>query len=84
MTRTLPASHAAFLDKARGILSTDPRMHALLAGGSLIHGDMDEFSDLDFVVVIVNHDVPVLAAHAPHAIQGRRLVIAGAILSAVN
>jgi predicted nucleotidyltransferase len=52
MTRTLPASHAAFLDKACGILSTNPRMHALLTGGSLIHGDMDEFSDLDFVVVV--------------------------------
>jgi hypothetical protein len=48
----LPTSHAAFLDQARGILSADPRIHTLLTGGSLIHGGMDEFSDLDFVVVV--------------------------------
>jgi hypothetical protein len=77
MTRTLPASHAAFLDKARGILSTDPRMHALLAGGSLIHGDMDEFSDLDFVVVVEEASYPeVLASRMEIA---RRL---GPLLSA--
>ncbi len=52
MTGTLPTYHAAFLDKACGILSTDPRIHTLLAGGSLIHGGMDEFSDLDLVVVV--------------------------------
>jgi predicted nucleotidyltransferase len=52
MTSTLPIYHAAFLDKARGVLSTDPRIHTLLAGGSLIHGGMDEFSDLDLVVVV--------------------------------
>ena len=52
MAGTLPTYHAAFLDKARGILSTDPRIHTLLAGGSLIHGGVDEFSDLDLVVVV--------------------------------
>jgi predicted nucleotidyltransferase len=52
MTSTLPTYHAAFLDKARGILSTDPHIHTLLAGGSLIHSGMDEFSDLDLVVVV--------------------------------
>ena len=53
MAGTLPTYHAAFLDKARGILSTDPRIHTLLAGGSLIHGGVDEFSDL---VVVVEED----------------------------
>ena len=52
MTGTPPTCHAAFLDKARGILSTDPRIHTLLAAGSLIHGGMDAFSDLDLVVVV--------------------------------
>jgi predicted nucleotidyltransferase len=52
MTSTLPTYHAAFLDKACGILSTDPHIHTLLAGGSLIYGGMDEFSDLDLVVVV--------------------------------
>jgi len=79
MTRTLPASHAAFLDKARGILSTDPRMHALLAGGSLIHGGMDGFSDLDLVVVVKEGSYPeVLASRLEIA---RRL---GPLLSAFS
>jgi hypothetical protein len=52
MAGTLPTYHAAFLDKARGIFSTDPRIHTLLAGGSLIHGGVDEFTDLDLVVVV--------------------------------
>ncbi|WP_026791688.1 hypothetical protein [Pleomorphomonas oryzae] len=52
MTSTLPASHRAFLEKALDILPQDPRIHSLLAGGSMIHGGMDEFSDLDFVVIV--------------------------------
>ncbi|HEV2566869.1 MAG TPA: hypothetical protein VGU19_17475 [Microvirga sp.] len=52
MTVPLPPAHAAFLDRARGILSADPRIQALLAGGSLVHGGMDAFSDLDLVVVV--------------------------------
>lgn len=52
MTGTLPALHAVFLDDARAVLSADPRIHALLAGGSLVHGGMDEFSDLDLVLVV--------------------------------
>jgi hypothetical protein len=77
MTGTLPAYHAAFLDQARGILSTDPRIHSLLAGGSLIHGGMDAFSDLDFVVVVEEDAYPeVLASRMEIA---RRL---GPLLSA--
>lgn len=52
MIGTLPPAHAAFLDRARAILSGDPCIQALLAGGSLVHGGMDAFSDLDFVVVV--------------------------------
>ena len=52
MTSTLPAYHAAFLEEACGVLSTDPRVHTVLAAGSMIHGGMDEFSDLDLVIVV--------------------------------
>ena len=52
MTSTLPAQHRAFLDNALDILPRDPRIHSLLAGGSMIHGGMDAFSDLDFVVIV--------------------------------
>ena len=77
MIGALPLYHAAFLDKARGILSADPRIHSLLAGGSLIHGSMDTFSDLDFVVVVEDASYPeVLASRMDIA---RRL---GSLLSA--
>lgn len=52
MTSTLPAHHRAFLAKVLDSLPQDLRIHSLLAGGSMIHGGMDEFSDLDFVVIV--------------------------------
>jgi hypothetical protein len=52
MTSTLPAYHRAFLEKAVDSLPQDPRIHSLLVGGSMVHGGMDAFSDLDFVVVV--------------------------------
>jgi predicted nucleotidyltransferase len=77
MTSTLSTSHAAFLNQACGILSTDPRIHSVLAGGSMVHGGMDEFSDLDFVVVTEEDSYPeVLASRMEIA---RRL---GSLLSA--
>jgi predicted nucleotidyltransferase len=77
MTSALPTSHAAFLDQACAILSADPRIHSVLAGGSMVHGGMDEFSDLDFVVVVEEHAYPeVLASRMEMA---RRL---GPLLSA--
>lgn len=77
MTSTLPASHAAFLDHACGILSADSRLHSVLAGGSMVHGGMDAFSDLDFVLVVEEDAYPeVLASRVEVA---RRL---GSLLSA--
>lgn len=52
MTSTLPAPHRAFLEKALDILPQDIRIHSLLAGGSMVHGGMDAFSDLDFVLIV--------------------------------
>lgn len=52
MTSTLPVRHRAFLDKVLDTLPQDPRIHSLLAGGSMIHDAMDEFSDFDFVVIV--------------------------------
>lgn len=52
MTSTLPNIHAEFLDHARRVFATDPRIHSLLAGGSLVHGGLDAFSDLDLIVLV--------------------------------
>ncbi|MDR9855518.1 nucleotidyltransferase domain-containing protein [Paenibacillus sp. VCA1] len=43
--------HEDFIIQAKEKLSQDDRLLGLLAGGSLITGSMDEYSDLDFIVV---------------------------------
>lgn len=52
MSVTLPALHSQFVERARREVERDRRLTALLAGGSYIHGGFDEYSDLDFVVVV--------------------------------
>ncbi|MGS1078998.1 nucleotidyltransferase domain-containing protein [Pseudoxanthomonas beigongshangi] len=52
MTRVLPQPHQAFLERMRAAVSSDPRLKALLAGGSYLHGGFDRYSDLDFVIVV--------------------------------
>lgn len=43
--------HEQFIEKATAVLQQDHRVIGLLAGGSMISGSMDEFSDLDLIVV---------------------------------
>lgn len=52
MSISLPTLHQAFMETVRNEVERDPRLAALLAGGSYIHGGFDEHSDLDFVVVV--------------------------------
>ncbi len=47
-------SHEQFTKHTINTLSKDKRIVGILAGGSFITGDMDEFSDIDFVVVSTN------------------------------
>ena len=47
----LPHAHAAFLDRALPVWRDDPRLQGVAAGGSLLHGGLDEYSDLDLVLV---------------------------------
>jgi hypothetical protein len=48
----LPALHAGMLDRLIAALPTDSRIEALLGGGSMVHGDFDEQSDVDLIVVV--------------------------------
>lgn len=43
--------YAQFIENAKRRLRQDPRIVGLLAGGSMMTGTMDEFSDLDLIVV---------------------------------
>lgn len=54
MTSTLPQPHATFVDRIRRAVEQDARFSALLAGGSLVHGGLDRYSDLDLVLVAEN------------------------------
>ncbi len=47
----MPGMHRAFLEAAIPHVQTDERLVGLAAGGSLITGVLDEYSDLDLVVV---------------------------------
>jgi hypothetical protein len=46
----VPPAHAAFLDRALGILSQDRRLFGVGACGSFLSRRMDEFSDIDLVI----------------------------------
>lgn len=52
MTSTLPSIHASFLENLLRELKQDQRFDALLAGGSLVHGGLDEHSDIDLVLAV--------------------------------
>lgn len=48
---TLPAAHRSFIAHALEVLRMDARIVGVCAAGSFLTGRMDEFSDLDLVVV---------------------------------
>ena len=52
MLNALPDLHRSFAEQLKLNVQSDARMHSLLAGGSLIHGGFDKYSDLDFVIVV--------------------------------
>ena len=51
-TASVPAPHAAFLASARARFASDPRFIGVAAGGSYAANALDEFSDLDLVIVV--------------------------------
>ncbi|WP_429844855.1 nucleotidyltransferase domain-containing protein [Brevibacillus sp. FIR094] len=43
--------HDRFIEQAIEYVSQDQRLIGLLAGGSMMYGEMDEYSDLDLIIV---------------------------------
>lgn len=72
----LPASHRAFVERALPVLAADPRTLAIAGAGSWATGGMDEFSDLDLVIVVADEarDDVVRSARAIAAALGDLLV----------
>jgi predicted nucleotidyltransferase len=52
MTTPISEPHAALLDRIVAALRCDDRLEAVLASGSLVNGEFDEYSDLDLVVLV--------------------------------
>lgn len=75
MPSTLPTLHQQFLENVRSAVAQDPRLAALLAGGSYIHGGFDDHSDLDFVIVVeqAHHREVMASRHAFAENLGRLL-----------
>lgn len=71
MLSTLPDLHRSFAEQLKLKFQSDSRIHSLLAGGSIIHGGFDKYSDLDFVVVVdpLHYD----------EIMAQRIVFAGTL-----
>lgn len=68
MPSTLPELHREFVGKIRAEVARDPRLSALLAGGSYVHGGFDQHSDLDFVIVADDDTYDeVMASRLPFA-----------------
>lgn len=63
----LPPLHSAFLDRLLEEVKRDSAIEAVLAGGSLVQGGFDEYSDLDLILVMND------AAAAATAAQKRAL-----------
>lgn len=52
MPNTFPSLHSCFLDRLTARIAQDSRIDALLGAGSLLHGGLDEHSDVDCIVVV--------------------------------
>lgn len=73
----LPQQHAAVLEKLTRSVAEDGRFLGLAAGGSLLSGHVDEYSDLDLVLVVSD-------AHHGAVMERRREIAAswGSLLAA--
>ncbi len=68
--------HKQFISNTIDVFSKDKRIVGILAGGSLITGDMDEFSDIDFVIVSTNENYDEIMAERFDIVRSLGNVIA--------
>jgi len=54
----VPADHRNFITRAVSLLARDARVDGIAAGGSMISGPMDEYSDVDLIVVVSEATLP--------------------------
>lgn len=61
--------HLPFVESAHQVLSRDPRVKALWAGGSLADGTADRWSDVDLRLAVSDHDRPAFMASIQETLQ---------------
>ncbi len=72
----IPEPYKAFVEHASAILQQDSRIAGLALGGSWVGDEMDEFSDLDFVIIVNDND--------EEEVKNNRLMIASSLGDLVN
>src|SRR5262245_20124880 len=73
----VPDLHAAFLRRAVEHFAADRRIVGLAAGGSYLDGSMDEWSDLDLVVVVEPDAYDTVMAARREVVAGLGSMLAG-------
>lgn len=61
--------HLPFVESAHQVLSRDPRVMALWAGGSLADGTADRWSDVDLRLAVADEDRPAFMAGIEETLQ---------------
>ena len=61
--------HLPFVESAHQVLSRDPSVKALWAGGSLADGTADRWSDVDLRLAVSDHDRPAFMASIEETLQ---------------
>lgn len=74
---TLPPDHQSFFERALPRLQADPRILGVAGAGSLITSSMDQYSDLDLVVVSDNAHSAAVAAERHPIVQGLGPLLVG-------
>jgi len=59
---SLPQLHAAFLESLLRQVASDDRILGVLAGGSYLANAMDQYSDLDLIIVVEERDYAAVSA----------------------
>ena len=67
--------HLRFVESARTLLASDPRVKAVWAGGSLADGTADRWSDVDLRIAVSEDDRPAFMAGIEGTLQAIRPVL---------
>lgn len=67
--------HLQFVESAHQVLSRDPRVQAVWAGGSLADGAADRWSDVDLRLAVADDDRPAFMAGIENTLQAIRPVL---------